>query len=71
MKRSPIRQKQGLAPLSIVGFEIGAAGLAELDTKVFLSVNGQGREPVIAGNFAEGAANSPVSPACAATTARK
>ena len=71
VNRSPIRQKEGLASLSIIGFEIGLAGLTVVDAKVFLSLDGQGREPVSVRAFAERAPNSPVSPARAATATRK
>ena len=71
MKRSPIRQKESLAPLPIIGFEIGPAGLAVVDTKVFFSLDRKGREPMIVRTFAERAPNSPISPARAAATARE
>src|SRR6185437_3470960 len=71
MKRSPIRQKEGLAPLPIIGFEIGSAGLAVIDSKVFFSGDRNGGEPMIVCTFAEGAPNSPISPARAAAAARE
>jgi len=71
MKRSPIRQKESLAPLPIIGFEIGPAGLAIVDTKVFFSLDRKGREPMIVRTFAERAPNSPISPARAAAAARE
>jgi hypothetical protein len=71
VKRSPIRQKEGLAPLSIISFEISAAGLTVVNAKVFLSFNRQSKELMIVGAFAEWAPNSPISPARAATAAKE
>jgi len=71
MKRSPIRQKEGLALLPIVGLEIGAARLAVVKAKVFFSFDRQGGEPMVVRTFAEGAPNSPISPANPAAAARE
>src|SRR5258705_8404757 len=71
MKRSPIRQKEGLALLSIVGLEIGAARLAVVNAQVFFSFDRQGGEPMVVRTFAERAPNSPISPARATAAARE
>src|SRR4029077_1673996 len=71
VKRSPIRQKEGLIPFSIIGFEIGSAGLAVIDSKVFFSLDRNGRELMIVRTFAERAPNSLISPARAAAAARQ
>ena len=71
MQRSPIREKKGLASFSVICFEIGAARLAIVNTKVFLSLDREGGEPMIVRCIAERAPNSAVSPARAATAARK
>lgn len=58
VKGSPIRQKQGLAPHPIIGFEVSLAGLTVVDAKVFLSLDRQGREPMIVRVLAERAPHS-------------
>jgi len=62
VKGSPVSQQYSLVPLSLIGLDVSAAGIAVVDPQARLSLNRHDRKPVIVFTLTERTAGSPVAP---------